>query len=507
MFKYFLSKSPTFQSLRLIQTGVQGAASKYEKAYINGQWTSAISGKYFEVSNPSNGKVVAEVPDMGVPDAQIAIDSAFSAFQNWKNTTAKDRSQILRRWYNLLVENQSKIAHILTAESGKPLLEAKGEVVYGNSFVEWFSELSRQVRGEIIESSVPSKKILIHHQPIGVVGLITPWNFPHAMIARKAAAALSVGCTVVIKPAEDTPLTAIEMIKYAEEAGFPPGVINIITSSRDNAADVGKLLCENHLVAGISFTGSTTVGRILYRQCANGIKRLGLELGGNAPLIVFKSANLDTAVDSALVSKFRNCGQTCVAANRFLVQEDVFDAFVEKLVSKVQLLKMGDGFQNGVQLGPLINEQQLNKVTDFVHDATSKGAKVIIGGKPANYLGELFYEPTVLTGITSDMKVYTEEIFGPVISIIKFKTEEEAINISNSCDVGLAGYFFSEDISQIFRVSKNLETGMVGVNEGLISCAEAPFGGIKQSGLGREGSHLGTEDYTYIKYTCIGNLS
>ncbi|XP_030758923.1 uncharacterized protein LOC115884468 [Sitophilus oryzae] len=506
-FKTFLSKSPSMQTIRLIQTGIKSAPGQYEKAYINGQWSSAISGETFDVFNPANGQVVGKVPDMNTDDTLVAINSAFKAFQSWKNTTAKERSQILRRWYNLLVENQNKIAEIMTAESGKPLIESNGEVTYGNSFVEWFSELARQIRGDIIPSSFPSKKILVHHQPIGVVGLITPWNFPHAMIARKAAAALSVGCTVVIKPAEDTPLTGIELVKYAEEAGFPPGVVNIVTSSRENAPDVGRLLCENHLVAGISFTGSTTVGRILYKQCAYGIKRLGLELGGNAPFIVFKSAKLDTAVSSALVSKFRNCGQTCVAANRFLIQEDVFDDFVEKLVERVKLLKMGNGSDTGVQLGPLINQPQLDKVTNFVNDAVSKGAKIITGGRPATHLGNLFYEPTILTGITPDMIVYNEEIFGPVICLTKFKTEEEALQISNCCDVGLAGYFFSEDISQIFRVSKNMEVGMVGVNEGLISCSEAPFGGVKQSGLGREGSHLGVEDYTYVKYTCIGNLS
>lgn len=350
-----------------------------QKAFINGQWVNAKSGKTLDVVNPANGNVIGTVPDMNVEDTQTAIQSAFTAFQTWKDTTAKERSQILRRWYNLMVQNQKELAEIMTVESGKPLIEANGEVVYGNSFVEWFSELSRQVRGDIIPSSVPSKKILVHHQPIGVAGLITPWNFPHAMIARKAAAALSVGCTVVIKPAEDTPLTAVEMVKYAQEAGFPPGVINIITSSRDNTPAIGKLLCENHLVAGISFTGSTTVGRILYNQCAHGIKRLGLELGGNAPFIVFNSANIDKAVEGALTSKFRNCGQTCVAANRFFIQDEVFDAFLDKLVSKVKSLKMGDGLQDGVQLGPLINEAQLHKVADFVNDAVSKGAKVITG--------------------------------------------------------------------------------------------------------------------------------
>lgn len=503
------SKTPSTVILRLASS-VSAKNKMYqqqENAYVNGQWISAKSGKTFDVFNPANGNIVGTVPDMSIEDTEVAIESAHKAFQTWKDTTPKERSQILRRWYNLLVENQKEIAEIMTAESGKPLNEANGEVLYGNSFVEWFSELARQIRGDIISSSVPSKKILVTHQPIGVVGLITPWNFPHAMITRKAAAALSAGCTVIIKPAEDTPLTAIQMVKLAEEAGFPSGVVNLITSSRANTGAIGKLLCENHLVTGISFTGSTTVGRILYNQCSNGIKRLGLELGGNAPFIVFNSANLDKAVEGAITSKFRNCGQTCVSANRFLIQEDVFRDFKEKLLAKVQSLKMGDGTQAGVQLGPLINEAQLHKVTDMVNDAVEKGANVLVGGKPASHLGKLFYEPTILLDIKENMRIYSEEIFGPVIGLLKFKTEEEALNIANQCDVGLAGYFFSEDISQIFRVSKNLEVGMVGVNEGLISCAEAPFGGIKQSGLGREGSHLGTEDYTYVKYTCIGNLS
>ncbi|XP_050297033.1 glutarate-semialdehyde dehydrogenase [Anthonomus grandis grandis] len=478
-----------------------------QQAFINGEWISAKSGKTFEVLNPANGEVVGVVPDMDLEDTEAAIKAACDAFHVWKDTTAKERSQILREWYNLLVKNQKEMAEILTLESGKPLAEANGEVVYGNSFVEWFSELSRQIRGDIVQSSVPSKKILVQHQPIGVVGLITPWNFPHAMITRKAAPALGAGCTVIIKPAEDTPLTAIQIVKYAQEAGFPPGVVNLVTSSRANTGPIGKLLCEHHLVAGISFTGSTAVGKILYKQCAQGVKRLALELGGNAPFIVFNSANLDKAVDGSITSKFRNCGQTCVSANRFFIQEKVYDEYVNKLVHRVKSLKIGDGSQEGVQLGPLVNEPQLHKVAEFVNDAVSKGAKILTGGKPATHLGKLFYEPTILTDIKEDMLVYNQEVFGPVISLIKFKTEKEALDIANSTDVGLAGYFYSEDVSQIFRVSNNLEVGMIGVNEGIISCAEAPFGGIKQSGLGREGSHLGMEDFTYVKYTCIGNLS
>nr|XP_023027114.1 succinate-semialdehyde dehydrogenase, mitochondrial [Leptinotarsa decemlineata] len=472
-----------------------------QKAFVNGQWVAAASDKVFEVTNPANGEVVGTVPDMDIQDAQNAIQAAATAFETWKFTTAKERSQLLRKWFNLLNENQESIAKIMTAESGKPISEALGEVHYGNSFIEWFSEQARNVRGEIVESPVTSKKILIDHHPIGVAALITPWNFPHAMIARKAGAALAVGCTCVVKPSEDTPLTALAIAKLAEDAGIPKGVLNIVTSDRHNAPSIGKLFCESPLVAGISFTGSTLVGKILYKQCSSGVKRLALELGGNAPFIVYNSANLDKAVEGALGSKFRNCGQACVASNRFLIQDEVFDEFVTKLIHRVKQLKIGNGVEPNVNLGPLINETQFNKVSDLVNDAISKGAKVLTGGKPASHIGKLFYEPTVIIDITENMKLYHEEVFGPVINIIRFKTEEESLKIANGTQSGLAGYFYSEDIKQIFRVSRRMEVGMVGVNEGIISTAEAPFGGIKESGLGREGSHRGIEDFTYIKYT------
>lgn len=477
-----------------------------QKAFINGEWANASTEKVFEVYNPANGSVVGLVPDMDVHDTQKAIDAASKAFHTWKLTTAKERSQLLRKWYNLLVENQESLAKLMTAESGKPLSEALGEVNYGNSFVEWFSEQARNVRGEIIESPSSNKKLLVEHYPIGVAALITPWNFPHAMITRKASAALAVGCTCVIKPAEDTPLTALAIADLAEKAGFSKGVLNVVTSNRQNAPEIGKLLCTSPLVAGISFTGSTQVGRILYKQCASGIKRLCLELGGNAPFIVYDTADLEKAVEGALVSKFRNCGQTCVAANRFLVQDRICDSFISKLADGVKKLKVGDGSEPGVQLGPLINEAQFNKVNGLVEDAILKGAKVIVGGKAAKKYGKLFYEPTILTNIKEDMLLYNEEVFGPIINIIRFKTEEESLQIANSTERGLAGYFFSENIAQVFRVNHLLEVGMVGMNEGLISTAEAPFGGIKESGLGREGSHHGIEDFTYLKYTCIGNL-
>lgn len=478
-----------------------------KKSYINGEWVGTANNKLLEVYNPANGSLVGSVPDMSIEDTQKAIDSASKAFETWQHSTAKERSQLLRKWYNLLNKNQDSIAQIITLESGKPLPEAKGEVIYGNSFIEWFAEQARNIRGEIIPSPIQSKRIIIEHQPIGVVGLITPWNFPHAMIARKAGAALAAGCTCVIKPAEDTPLTAVALMEYAEEAGIPNGVLNLITSGRENASAIGNLLCESPLVAGISFTGSTQVGQILYKQCSKGIKRLGLELGGNAPFIVFNSAKIDKAVDGALCSKFRNCGQACVASNRFFVQENVYDAFLDKLTNEIERLKVGDGMAPGVKLGPLINKAQFHKISSMVEDAISKGAKLVTGGEPMKDLGELFYQPTVLVNIKENMKVYQEEVFGPVLSVIKFRTEEECLEIANNTERGLAGYFYSEDIAQIFRVANKLEVGMVGVNEGLISTCEAPFGGIKQSGLGREGSHHGTEDFTYLKYICIGNLN
>lgn len=497
---------PNVTARQCVLTNIRKMHLLSKKAYINGEWATAVNEKVFPVINPANGTVIGEVPDMDIHDTQKAITAAASAFKTWKLTTAKERAVLLRKWYNLLVDNQESIAKIITAESGKPLAEALGEVNYGNSFVEWFSEQARNIRGEIIPSPVSSKKLLIDHHPIGVAALITPWNFPHAMITRKASAALAVGCTSVIKPAEDTPLTALAIVKLADDAGIPKGVLNVVTTSRQNAPHIGRVLCESPLIAGISFTGSTQVGKILYKQCSSGIKRLGLELGGNAPFIVYNSANVNKAVEGALTSKFRNCGQTCVAANRFLVQDRIFDAFVTKLVDQVQKLKIGDGCQPGIQLGPLINEAQLEKVSSLVEDAKSRGAKVLAGGKPATAYGKLFYEPTVLTDVNDNMLVYNEEVFGPVINIIKFKTEEESLQIANNSERGLAGYFFSEDISQIFRVSKKIEVGMVGVNEGLISTCEAPFGGVKESGLGREGSHHGIEDFSYIKYTCIGNL-
>ncbi|XP_062536578.1 3-sulfolactaldehyde dehydrogenase [Armigeres subalbatus] len=479
-----------------------------DKAFVNGQWIEARQGAKFEVTNPVNEKVIGVVPDMDVSDANEAIDAAYNAFydKQWHNSTAKERAALLKKWFHLMEQNRTEIAQIMTAESGKPIPESLGEVTYGNSFVEWFAEEARRIYGEIVPAPASNRQVMLTRQPVGVAGLITPWNFPHAMITRKAAAAIAAGCTVVIKPAEDTPLTALALVKLAEEAGFPKGVFNVVTSSRKNAASIGELLCKSDKVAAISFTGSTEVGKLLYKQCAHGIKRIGLELGGNAPFIVFDSADLDKAVIGAMNSKFRNCGQTCVSANRFLVQEGIHDKFISLLTERVKALKIGDGSQDGVQIGPLINHAQVDKVSNFVDDAKQKGAQVISGGRQLSNQGALFYEPTIVTHMRDDMKLYNEEVFGPVISVIKFKTEEEALKIANSTQRGLAGYFYSTDLNQVFRVSRLLETGMIGVNEGLISCTEAAFGGIKESGIGREGSKYGIDEYVYIKYLCYGNL-
>ncbi|XP_059619908.1 succinate-semialdehyde dehydrogenase, mitochondrial [Phlebotomus argentipes] len=479
------------------------------KGLINGEWVEALNKKKFDVFNPASGEKVGSVPDMGVEDTNSAIQAAYDRFQSaeWQNLTAKERSGLLKKWYQLLNENAEKIAQIMTSESGKPLIEARGESVYGNSFVEWFAEETRRIYGEIIPPPFPNRQMMLTKQPIGVAALITPWNFPHAMITRKAAAALAAGCTVVIKPAEDTPLTALAIAKLAEDAGFPKGAINVVTCSRQNAAAVGEVLCKSQNVAGVSFTGSTAVGKILYSHCAQGIKRLGLELGGNAPFIVFNSASVDKAVAGAMGCKFRNCGQTCISANRFLIQEDIYPAFVDKLRAVVEKLVVGDGKKDGVNLGPLINEAQFKKVSEIVEDAKSKGATILVGGRAKSDLGKLFYEPTIVSDVTPNMRMYNEEIFGPVVSLIKFKTEEEALTVANNTNSGLAGYFFSEDVSQIFRVARKIETGMVGINESAISCTEAAFGGVKESGLGREGSRHGIDEFVYTKYLCLGGLN
>ncbi|KAH8291958.1 hypothetical protein KR054_002758 [Drosophila jambulina] len=477
-----------------------------DKALVDGVWVGSSDATTFEVRNPASGEVIGKVPNMTVADAQKAINAAKQAYESkeWRSLTAKDRSNLLKKWHKLIEQNSQEIAEIMTAESGKPINESKGEVAYGNAFVEWFAEEARRIYGEIVPSAAPNREIIVMKQPIGVAALITPWNFPMAMITRKAGAALAAGCTVVVKPSEDTPLTALAVAKLAEDAGIPKGVINVVTTNK--AAPIGDLFCKSPDVRGISFTGSTEVGKLLFRNSADGIKRICLELGGNAPFIVFDSANVEKAVDGAMASKFRNCGQTCVSANRFFVQDGVYDQFVGQLKKRVEALKIGNGQECEVQIGPLINEMQFRKVSGFVEDARSKKANILIGGKPLSDIGSLFYAPTIVTDVPPTAQLYTEEVFGPVVSIIRFRDEEEAVAKANDTRRGLAGYFYSDNLQQVFRVAKRLEVGMVGVNEGIISAAEAPFGGVKESGVGREGSKHGIDDYVDIKYICMGNL-
>lgn len=476
-------------------------------AYINGEWVSARSGKTFPVMNPVDCSTIECIPDMDANDTSLAIDSASTAFKTFSKTLAKERSDMLRYWFNLINKNAEELAELMTKENGKALDESRAEIRYGNSFIEWFSEEARRINGEILQAPFKNRELFLIRQPVGVAAFITPWNFPHAMITRKAGAALAAGCTCVIKPSEDTPLSALALAQLAEQAGFPPGVINVVTTGHENSVAVGQELCKNPKVRALSFTGSTAVGKILYEQCASTMKRLSLELGGNAPFIIFKSADVDLAVAGAMASKFRNTGQTCISANRFYVHSKVFDEFLCKFLGKIKSdIKMGDGCQKGNTHGPVIKESQLKIVINLVKDAVDKGATVHCGGEPLSKLGPLFFAPTVLTNVTKDMEIYSKEIFGPVAVIHKFEDEEEVIKKANDVPVGLAGYFYSKDISQIFRVARNLEYGMIGINEGLISCTEAAFGGIKESGFGREGSSHGIDEFTDIKYICIGNI-
>ncbi len=473
-----------------------------DRALVGADWVSqSESGKTFDVTNPANGEVIATLPDLGKVEVTRAIDAAYKAQKAWARKTGKERAAVLRKLYDLMVANADDLATILTMEMGKPWPEARGEILYGASYVEWFGEEAKRVYGDTIPGHQPDKRILVIKQPVGVVGAITPWNFPNAMLARKMAPAVAVGCAMVSKPAAQTPLSALALAILAERAGLPTGVFSVVTAT--DAAMVGKELCDNDKVRKLTFTGSTNVGRILMRQGADQIKKLGLELGGNAPFIVFDDADLDAAVEGAMISKYRNAGQTCVCANRLYVQAGVYDAFATKLAERVSKMKVGDGFAEGVTTGPLIDENALKKVREHVSDAVSKGAKVAIGGEAAEQ-GGLFFQPTILTGVTSEMKVAVEETFGPVAPLFKFETEEEVVELANATEFGLASYFFSKDVSKIFRVAEALEYGMVGVNTGLISTEVAPFGGVKQSGLGREGSKYGIDDYTEIKYMCLG---
>ncbi|TRB18587.1 NAD-dependent succinate-semialdehyde dehydrogenase [Rhizobium rhizogenes] len=474
-----------------------------DAGYINGVWTAGGATKTFDVINPATGEVLASLPDMGAAETTAAIDAAYAAQAAWAARPAKERSAILRKWFDLMVAHADELGAILTAEMGKPLPEAKGEILYAASYVEWYAEEAKRIYGETIPAPSNDKRMLVIRQPVGVVGTITPWNFPAAMIARKVAPALAVGCTVVSKPAEQTPLSAIALAVLAEQAGIPAGVFNVIVGVDGPA--IGRELCGNAKVRKISFTGSTEVGRILMRQCSDQIKKVSLELGGNAPFIVFDDADLDAAVEGAIASKYRNAGQTCVCANRIYVQSNVYDAFAAKLAAKVAELAVGDGFTPGVAIGPLIDEQGIAKVEDHVRDAVSKGAKVLTGGQRIEGAGT-FFTPTILTGIDRTMKVAREETFGPVAPLFRFETVEDVIAQANDTEFGLAAYFFAGDLKKVWRVAEALEYGMVGINTGLMSAETAPFGGIKQSGLGREGSRHGADDYLEMKYLCIGNL-
>ena len=473
-------------------------------ALINGQWVAGSSR--FDITDPATGAVLANVANLGPAEAELAIAAANAAWGPWKAKTAKERSIILRKWYDLLMANQDDLGRIMTAEQGKPLAEAKGEVAYGASFVEWFAEEAKRINGETLPQFDNTRRLMVLKQPIGVCAAITPWNFPLAMITRKVAPALAAGCTVIIKPAELTPLTALAAAELAMRAGIPPGVLNMITADSDNSIAVGKVLCASDVVRHISFTGSTEVGRILMAQSAPTVKKMSLELGGNAPFIVFEDADIDSAVEGAFASKYRNAGQTCVCTNRFYVQEAVYEEFVKKFAAKVQTAKVGNGFEDGVNQGPLIEEAALVKVQRHVDDAVAKGGRVLVGGKRLSMGSGQFFEPTVVADATPDMFCAKEETFGPFAPIFKFKTEQEAIDAANNTEFGLASYFYSRDVGRIFRVSEALEYGMVGINVGILATEHVPFGGVKQSGLGREGSHHGMDDYVEIKYLCMGDI-
>ncbi|ARQ56233.1 UNVERIFIED_ORG: succinate-semialdehyde dehydrogenase/glutarate-semialdehyde dehydrogenase [Rhizobium etli] len=474
-----------------------------DAGYINGVWTSGDAAKTFDVLNPATGELLASLPDMGAAETRAAIDAAYAAQPAWAARPAKERSVILRKWFDLMVANADELAAILTAEMGKPFAEARGEILYAASYVEWYAEEAKRIYGETIPAPSNDKRMIVIKQPVGVVGTITPWNFPAAMIARKIAPALAVGCTVVSKPAEQTPLTAIALAVLAEQAGIPAGVFNLIVGIDGPA--IGRELCGNDKVRKISFTGSTEVGRILMRQCADQIKKVSLELGGNAPFIVFDDADLDAAVEGAIASKYRNAGQTCVCANRLYIQSGVYDAFAAKLAARVAAMSVGDGFQAGVEIGPLIDEHGLAKVEDHVGDALAKGAKLLTGGKRIDGAGT-FFAPTVLTGVARGMKVAREETFGPVAPLFRFETAEDVIAEANDTEFGLAAYFYAGDLKKVWRVAEALEYGMIGINTGIMSSETAPFGGIKQSGLGREGSRHGADDYLEMKYLCIGGV-
>lgn len=472
-----------------------------QHAYVNGAWSSADSGNSFPVFNPASGEILTQVADCGPAETLRAIAAAEAALPAWRSKTAAQRGAILRRWNDLILENIEDLALLMTLEQGKPLTEAKGEVRYGASFIEWFAEEGRRVYGDIVPPHAPNLKVMVFKEPVGVVAAITPWNFPNAMITRKVAPALAAGCTVVVKPSEETPLSALALAELAERAGFPAGVLNIITGL--DAPAIGQALTQSSSVRKLSFTGSTEVGKLLMRQCADTVKKISLELGGNAPFIVFDDADIDAAVEGAILSKYRNAGQTCVSSNRLYVQNGIYDAFVEKFAAAVAKQKVGVGTEQGVSVGPLINAEALQKVERLLGDAVQKGARVLTGG---HALQGTFYEPTVLAGIAPGMDILEEEIFGPVAPVTRFDTEDEVIRMANNTPYGLAAYFYGRDVGRIFRVADALEYGMVGVNTGILGTAIAPFGGMKESGIGREGSKYGIEEFLEIKYVCVAGL-
>ncbi|MCE0732403.1 NAD-dependent succinate-semialdehyde dehydrogenase [Halomonas sp. G15] len=471
------------------------------KAFIAGEWHDAETR--FAVTDPASGEVLAEVPDLGADATRDAVAAAEAAWPAWRKRTAKERANLLRGWYDAIMDHQEALARLMTREQGKPLAESRGEVAYGASFVEFYAEEAKRLAGETLPSHGVDKRILVFREPIGVVAAITPWNFPLAMITRKCAPALAAGCPVVIKPAEATPLTALALARLAELVGFPAGVINVVTASRP--AEVGEVLTSDPRVRKISFTGSTPVGKKLLAQCAGTVKKASMELGGNAPFIVFDDADLDAAVEGAIASKYRNSGQTCVCTNRLLVQDGVYDAFVEKLAARVAELRVGSGLEEGVAQGPLINAAAVEKVEAHIADALAKGGRLVTGGKP-HALGGTFFEPTVIADVSEEMRVAREETFGPLAPVFRFATEEQAIAMANATEFGLAAYFYARDYRRIWHVMEGLEYGMVAVNEGILSTELAPFGGVKESGLGREGSHHGLDEYTELKYVCVGGL-
>jgi len=474
-----------------------------DKAFVNGEWVAADAGATFEVTNPANGEVLARLPDMLEGETRRAIEAANAAWPAWAAKTAKERASVMRKWFDLMMANQEDLAIIMTSEQGKPLAESRGEVAYGASFIEWFAEEGKRIYGDIIPNTQAGRRILVLKQPIGVVAAITPWNFPNAMITRKCGPALAAGCPIVIKPPAETPLSALALAVLAERAGIPKGIFNVVTTK--HSSRVGQEMTGNAIVRKFSFTGSTEIGKLLMRQCAATVKKVSLELGGNAPFIVFDDADLDAAVTGAMLSKFRNMGQTCVCANRLFVQDKVYDAFAEKLAKAVGTLKVGDGLADGVMQGPLINMEAVEKVERLIKDATSKGAKVTTGGK-RHALGHTFFEPTVMTEVNTQMAIAQEEIFGPVATLFRFKTEADAIRLANDTEYGLAAYFYARDLGRVWRVSEALEYGIIGINEGIISTEVAPFGGMKESGIGREGSKYGIEDFLEVKYLAMGGL-